>query len=317
MTDEDQSRDHAHHDSRGHHAHTYVLSPERLWDGEADSAREGLSLIVSGNRVESVAPSGQFARDVERLELPGCTLIPGLIDSHVHYADVYGALFLAAGVTTVRETGNDLGWILQLRAQNAAAPGRGPRIVCCGFAHDGEEGIWSHIVRRHADAGSLQRAIREHVEQGVDAIKLYASLDAQMLRAGVDEARAHGMSVLAHLNDTPAEAAADAGLDEIEHFSRCDVAWGAAVDEDADDTLIDRLLARDVIMNPTLSVWDRFGRAANTCSCRIGVAMACIRSCWTSGSAFPIGAASQPSACAFSERCQISSASCCAVTNVA
>jgi imidazolonepropionase-like amidohydrolase len=240
----------------GHNA----LIPEYLWDGESDEAEKGLAVVVKSGRIADIVAAGEVPNTMPRQEFPGCTLIPGLIDAHVHYATSFGPLFLAAGVTTVRDTGNDLDWILAQRDANLNDSSRGPRILCTGWALDGTVGIWNYIVRRHPDADSLRASIREHVERGVDQIKLYASIREDLMRVGVEEAHAHGKFILAHLNETSAEKAAELGLNEIEHFSRCDVAWRDATEVE-DDQLIDLLKGNGVIMNPTLNVWDRLGRA--------------------------------------------------------
>ncbi len=237
----------------------YALIPDRIWDGDSDSARPGYGVLVDGESIESILPVEEIPEDPKRVELPGCTLIPGLIDAHSHYMESSGYPFLGAGVTTIRDTGNNLDFILEQRELNRADSSRGPRIICCGPALDGPEGIWHHVVKHHADEKELRESIRENIERGVDAIKLYASIDLPMLRAGVEEAKSAGMFVLAHLNDTSSEDAAHAGLDEIEHFSRCDAAWKEGTKEE-DDSLIDVFLEHQTVMNPTLGVWDRLGR---------------------------------------------------------
>ena len=237
-----------------------ALVPSRIWDGTADEALDGRAVLVKGNRIEAVASIQDIPDGMRRIDLSGCTLLPGLIDSHAHYAKSFAPAFLSAGVTTVRDVANNSEWILSQRQSNLNDMAHGPRILCCGWALDGMEGIWKYVAKRHSDEESLRASIRENITQGVDAIKLYAGLSEPMLRAGVEEAHSHGRFVLAHLNNTSATEAAAAGLNEIEHFSRCDVAWRpASVAED--DALIDLFLAKGTIMNPTLNVWDRLGRA--------------------------------------------------------
>ncbi len=238
----------------------FALLPDRVWDGRSDAAADGLAVMIKGSRIAEVGPPELIPAGVKRLRLRGSTLMPGLIDAHVHYLESAGPAFLAAGVTTIRDVGNDLDWILGQRTRNKGASQHGPRILCCGRLLDGNEGIWQHVVKRHPDAKGLRASIRENVERGVDQIKLYASISPSLLKAGVKEAHAQGKFILAHLNNTSAEEAAGAGLDEIEHFSRCDVAWRPATAQE-DDSLIDKFLKHGTIMDPTLVVWDRLGRA--------------------------------------------------------
>ena len=239
---------------------TYALIPDRIWDGICDEVQTSHAVIVKGEKIAGVVPSGQIPPHVERIELGGCTLIPGLIDAHVHYCAEMGPAYLAAGVTTVRDTGAELTWILEQRSENARELCRGPRIVCCGYALDGPRGLWHHMIRHHSDAEEVRQSVREHVDRGVDAIKLYAFLDREQFRAGVEEAHRLGMFVLAHIEFFSVEEALEMGVDETEHQSGYGAAWKAASAEE-EDALVDRLLDHSHVMDPTLVVWDRFGRA--------------------------------------------------------
>lgn len=196
----------------------YLLMADRVWDGLSARSAEGLAVLIEESKIEALIPNGEIPPDVPRVELPGCTLLPGLIDAHVHYSAVMGAAFLAAGVTTIRDVGNDLAWILDRRARHTVDPTLGPTIVCCGVLHDGPTAYWKNMGRPHADADALRASIQLHVAAGVDQIKLYAGLDAGMVRAGVAEAHRLGKFVVAHLSSTRAEEAALSGLNEIEHF---------------------------------------------------------------------------------------------------
>ena len=237
----------------------YALVPDRIWNGVSDEVEADRAVIVEGEKIEAVVTTHELAPDIERLCLDGCTLIPGLIDAHVHYCASMGSAYLAAGVTTVRDTGSDLDWILDQREKLAKDPKLGPTMVCCGFALDGPKAIWHHVVRSHANAEAIRESIREHVDRGVDAIKLYAFLSPEMYRAGTEEAHRLGMFVLAHNESVPAEDILDMGIDETEHQSGYRVAWRSATEEE-DDVLIERLLAHDHVVDPTLVVWDRIGR---------------------------------------------------------
>jgi hypothetical protein len=237
----------------------YALVPDRIWNGVSDEVEADTSVIVDGEKIEAIIATNELPPDIERLFLDGCTLIPGLIDAHVHYCASMGSAYLAAGVTTVRDTGCDLDWILDQREKLAKDPKLGPTIVCCGFALDGPKGLWHHVCRPHADAEAIRESVREHVDRGVDAIKLYAFLSPEMYLAGSEEAHRLGMFVLAYNESVPAEDILEMGIDETEHQSGYRVAWRAATEEE-DDALIDRFMQHNHVMDPTLVVWDRIGR---------------------------------------------------------
>ena len=237
----------------------YALVPDGVWDGVADARADRQAVVVDGRRIESIVPAAELPDGLPRVDLPGATLLPGFIDAHVHYSSVMGPTFLAAGVTTVRDTGNNLAWILQQRGLNDERNGRGPTIVCCGHLQDGPDVYWPRMGTANADADAVRVSIREHIEAGADAIKLYPGLDAEMTAAGIDETHRLGKPVTAHLGTCDVEDAVRAGLDCIEHLARCDVAWRAA-SSDEDDELIDLLLEHETAIDPTLVIGDRGSR---------------------------------------------------------
>ncbi len=237
----------------------YAVVPDGVWDGVADTRAGGRAVVVDGRRIESVLPAAELPEGLARVDLPGATLLPGFIDAHVHYSSVMGPTFLAAGVTTVRDTGNNLEWILEQRGFNDGRNGRGPSIVCCGHLQDGPEKYWPRMGTANADADAVRASIRRHIEAGADAIKLYPGLDVEMTAAGIDETHRLGKPVTAHLGTTGVEDAVRAGLDCIEHLARCDVAWRTAEPEE-DDELIDLLLEHGAAIDPTTVIFDRSSR---------------------------------------------------------
>jgi imidazolonepropionase-like amidohydrolase len=237
----------------------FTIIADQVWDGVSDAPRQGTAVVVNGRDIEAILPANAVDGSLPCHRFPGASLLPGLIDAHVHFSAPMGPAFLAAGVTTVRDVGNDLEWIVRRRAMHSADPTLGPGIVCCGHLHDGPKANWPNMGRPHADAAELEASIRRHAACGVDQIKLYAGINLDLLRAGVNEAHRMGKFVLAHLGAVDAATAVTTGLDEFEHLDRCDVAWGPATPEQ-DDKMIDLLLQHRVVIDPTLVVWDRLGR---------------------------------------------------------
>lgn len=237
----------------------YVLIPEQVWDGLSDRPRPGQAVIVEGHTIASVTDETEIPVDLERIPLPGSTLLPGLIDAHVHFNDWMRPAFLAAGVTTIRDVGNDLDWILERRRFAQTYPLQSPRILCCGPLLDGQTAYWPLMGRAHPDRTAMEASVSSLVERRVDAIKLYVSITHGQIVGAVEAADRHGMHVLAHLGAITAEEAARVGVDEIEHLSGCAAAWKTSSVEEL-DTLCDALLPHGMVMCPTLVVWDRIGR---------------------------------------------------------
>ena len=230
----------------------WALVPDALWDGTRMRLHHGI--LIVGRDISRIVPVDEVPSAMQRVSVSG-TALPGLIDSHVHLADWMLPGFLAAGVTTVRDMGNDLDWILERRARTAAEPTSGPRILCVGPLLDGEQAWWPGIGRPHVDPAAIRRSVAELAQAGVDAIKLYVNVTPAQMTAAVEQARLHGLSVLAHLGTTGISEALAAGVAELEHMSGCvhHIHGGlATVDPEPADV-------GEVVLCPTLVVWDRLG----------------------------------------------------------
>jgi len=187
---------------------------DRVFDGE-QVLRDHAVILAEGAVVE-VLPRHWLPTGVPVRYEPATTILPGLIDAHVHHMQWEAPLFLAYGVTTVRDVGNDLAWVLAQREQ--ARKALCPTILCVGPLLDGPVPLHAKVSRASADADAAVAAVRETAEAGVDGIKLYCSLAREWLPAMVREARSHGLRTSMHCQGTGVLAAAEAGVDEFHHL---------------------------------------------------------------------------------------------------
>lgn len=236
-----------------------ALVPDLVWNPPEVEPQSGKALVISGSKIEGVVDARTLPGDMDRLVFPRCTLMPGLIDAHIHMASWMVPPLLAAGVTTVRDIGNDLAWILGLRSRLAADPRPTPRVRCCGPVLDGHLVNWPLIGERHEDPAAVAAKVERLAEAGVDEIKLYVHLDLEQVKAAVEAGRRTGVPVVAHLGEVNALEAARAGVAELQHLSGIvDPLDGSHLVNLQD--VIRTLIEADTALCPTVIVWDRLAR---------------------------------------------------------
>ncbi|MBI4184133.1 MAG: amidohydrolase family protein [Proteobacteria bacterium] len=234
-----------------------VLVPALLFDGAGEGAREGWGVVVEGERIAGVGPARSLAAPAgaERIELPGHTLIPGLIDLHNYLsvdpdqanplAQIYGADMarrawvaarnlrkdLRSGVTTLRVMGEGQGFDFAVRDAVAAGLVAGPNLVPTGHPITPTHG---HQAPREGYDGveGVRRGVRQNLKAGAEWIKLVLTGGVNAVGLGprdcaysrdeiavaVEEAARMRRKVAAAAHGGPAVALAmEAGVAMIEH----------------------------------------------------------------------------------------------------
>jgi imidazolonepropionase-like amidohydrolase len=264
-----------------------ALRAARGFDGEQVLA-DGVTVLVDEGRIVGVEPGWpELGERWQVLEFPDATVLPGLIDTHVHLGgdSRNGALdrlagypgetldavietglrrHLAAGVTTVRDLG-DRNWSALGRRERQRAGKAGfpsPAIVASGPPITSVGGHCCSMGGAVAGPDQLRAAVRERADRGADVVKVMASggnatpgtdiMNCQFtldeLRLVVGEGHRLGLPVTAHAHGLPAvEQAIAAGVDGIEHCS-CLTETGV----DMSDRLLASLAGSRITVCPTL-----------------------------------------------------------------
>jgi imidazolonepropionase-like amidohydrolase len=190
-----------------------------LFDSATGRIVPAQTVVVQGNRIQAVGAAAdvQLPRNAMAIEGTGKTLLPGLWDMHAHVDGNDGLLNLAAGITSVRDLGNDTDELEARRKRIDAGSEIGTRIFPAGLI-DGP-GPYQGPTKSLADNEQQAREyVRKYADLGYRQIKIYSSLKPELVPAIVDEAHKRGMRVSGHI---PAGmTAADgvrAGMDEIQH----------------------------------------------------------------------------------------------------
>ncbi|RSO03257.1 amidohydrolase [Streptomyces sp. WAC 06783] len=235
----------------------WAIRAARLFDGHALRAGRPL-VLIEGSRIAGVDMTGAApSADLRVVDLGDATLLPGLIDSHVHLAfdpddrskeamadeDDHTTLtrmrrhagqHLRAGVTTVRDLGDRRFLALSLRDHYTAGNETGPEIVAAGPPITRTRGHCWFLGGEADGVAAVEAAVEERIARGVDVVKVMAtggvttpgwgphqsqySLDE--LAAVTRTAHAHGKAVTAHAHGRQGMAdAVAAGVDGLEHAS--------------------------------------------------------------------------------------------------
>lgn len=192
-------------------------------DATAPSPRRARTVMVDGNRIVDVGPSrvGRASQCARVVDGRGKFLIPGLWDMHVHTVVPFGrellALYVANGVTGVRDMAGDLDSLRRWRTEIAAGTLVGPRMLVSGPYLEGGEISIAHILARSPDEGA--GAVDSLVSLGVDFVKVHGRLSPETYYAVARRARERNISFAGHVSSTiGAEAASDSGQRSIEHL---------------------------------------------------------------------------------------------------
>ena len=189
-------------------------------DGRDSLPRRDETVVIEGRRIKAVGRTAVPA-NARRVDGRGKYLIPGLWDLHVHTV-VPGArdvlpLYVANGVTGVRDLGGDWGEVSGFRTAIRNGTLVGPRIVAAGPYLEGNPQPIAHLtVHNPADAAA---AVDSLARLGVDLAKLHTGLTRESYFAALRAARARGLPTAGHVPRTVgAHAASDSGLGSIEHL---------------------------------------------------------------------------------------------------
>ena len=197
-----------------------VVRNARLFDAETGAVRAGTSVVVSGSRVQAVGSDGKVAvpAGAEVLDARGQFLMPGMWDMHVHVGPgVDGLQYVAAGITSARDMGNDTTTVLDLRRKFDAGALVGPRLVLAGLI-DGPGPFQVPTGTLASNEAEGRHLIDRYKALGYDQLKLYSSLDTALVAPLARYAHERGLRVSGHVPSfMTAERAVRLGYDEIQH----------------------------------------------------------------------------------------------------
>jgi imidazolonepropionase-like amidohydrolase len=267
-----------------------ALTHARLIDGTGAPPRDEATVVIAEGRIHSIGEPPPAEAQV--IDLAGRTLLPGLIDAHVHLSSLalpqpemqsrnltpdlqaYGLTYvsrqmLEGGLTTVRDAGSYGRSLFTLRQAIGLGLCEGPRLVLCGqivAATSPGARAFAGMYREADGPDDMRKAVREQIRQGADFIKIMATgaltvpdedinpaqMTLEEVRAIVDEAHRMGFKVASHAE----------GLDGI----KLSVEAGVDTLEHGemgyrDPQVLEAMAEKGVILVPTLCVFEAVANA--------------------------------------------------------
>ena len=261
-------------------AHTFDapvrIANVRIFDPQQKALTDLKSVLVEGNRIVSIdapdaASDGEYLVDGE-----GGTLVPGLSDMHGHMGQDAAMLNIAAGVTFVRDMGNDNEVLGELISKIDAGTLAGPRIIRSAFI-EGKSPFSSNNGELVSNQDEANAAVRKACDAGhFFQIKIYNSMKAEWVPEMVDLAHECGLNVAGHVPAfSRANTMIEYGYDELTHINQIMLGWVLDADEDtrtllrltalsrlpnldlvSDDVqrTLDLMEQNDVAIDPTLAI---------------------------------------------------------------
>ena len=268
----------------------------RLVDGRGGPPREGMIVLIGDGTVTGIAEGPTVPRGYRAIDVGGRTVLPGLIDAHVHLSSIslpapsrgelaYEAnvrpyaqaaasrAMLEGGITTARDVGSNGRELFALRRAIGAGLCPGPRLLLCGqIVSPTSPGgrLFSEMYRQADGPDEMRKAVREQIRQGADLVKVMttgaltvpreAVEPSQMTRAELDaiveESHRQGFRVASHAEGLP-------GI-------RLSIEAGVDTIEHGEQLhrapeLLARMAERGIVLVPTLSVFELVAEVQSCC----------------------------------------------------
>ncbi len=239
------------------------------------------TIVVRGTEIVRVQPAdalGEVPADAQVIDGRDKFALPGFIDAHVHvvhvldYAHVTGdevlPLYLAAGVTSIRSTGDEI-VAATLVARFAEAHSTScPRVFTCSPLLDADPPIHRDVGRGVTDPAQVPAIFDDLASWNIRTVKIYAGTSRPVGQAIIQEGHRRGLFVTAHLGAYSAQDAVADGIDGLEHIwsvfnyvippkvaSQAGHRGRLDLDNPLCDSLIADLAKHQTYIDPTLAVF--------------------------------------------------------------
>jgi len=250
-----------------------AITGATLIDGTGTAPVADSVVIIEGDRIRAAGLRSQVTipKGAIIIDARGKFLLPGLWDMHSHnFQAEFGPAYLAAGVTTVRDVGNDFEFVIALRDASTSRRGLGPWMLLAGYIEGKND---QHAFDIQVDTPEEARAaVTRYKNAGFEQIKIRDHIKPEILKIIAEEAHRLGMTLTGHVPKAMnAIQAVEAGQDQISHFNfvapvlefkRNPAGRGFIIDIDAPKTkrAIELFKQRGTVIDATLVTLEMFAR---------------------------------------------------------
>ncbi len=248
-----------------------VITGGNVIDVEGNPSVSNAVIVIENGLIKEIGTAGsiQVPQGATVVHAEGKTIVPGLWDMHSHFEQAeWGPAYLAAGVTTVRDCGNEFGYINSIKSAIDNHQGIGPFIIKAGIIY-GPGSMGLGIVRA-TTAEEAVKDVRMYKENGFAQIKIYSSVAPAIVKAITTEAHRLGLTVTGHIpQNMSTQAAIDSGMDQVNHVQYVTAMMKKNSDrsidlQDPDNAAaLDFLKQHNTIIDPTLGVFEMVFRSVN------------------------------------------------------
>lgn len=199
-----------------------VIEGVRWFDAQAARLKGPSDVYLQDGRIAFIAKPGSLksAAPAQRISGRGRTLLPGFVDMHAHLGPADLLLNLAAGVTAVRDVGNNNAELAELRGRIERGELLGPRVAANGFI-EGKSPFSSQADFVADNLAEALAAIDWYAAHGYRQLKLYNSIRPEWVKPMVAHARSLGLRTGGHVPAfMTARQAVEAGYDELHHINQ-------------------------------------------------------------------------------------------------
>lgn len=216
-----------------------VVRNARIFDSETMKLSAPSDVFFLRGKITAIVPAGTLTTPVDNfIDAEGRIMLPGLFDMHAHISRWEGGLHLAAGVTSIRDMGNDNATLQMMIDEISQDKLLAPTIFPTGFL-EGESPMSARSGFVVSDLDGAKAAINWYATHDYHQLKIYNSFPKEILKDTVTYAHSRGLRVSGHVPAfLKAEDAIAAGFDEIQHINQ--LVLNFLVKDDTDTRTLER-----------------------------------------------------------------------------